>query len=170
MLIFKTFLKRWLIRLHSNTTFILFFYNEPKLGVGIDPGMALTPLPSSIGQGSNPRPSDREPSALPLDHSFCFNTTFIKWNGLAFLPGLSNLPSDPSISFPSGVTFSRTRVPFLWMWSLKLATAHSLESAWSHQFKQILRQRYKKLSFREHSQGRPQGRARGGTCPLGQPK
>jgi len=25
------------------------FYNEPELGVGIDPGMALTPLPSSIG-------------------------------------------------------------------------------------------------------------------------
>jgi len=32
--------------------------------------MALTPLPSSIGQGLNPRPSDREPSALPLDHGF----------------------------------------------------------------------------------------------------
>jgi len=41
------------------------------LGVGINPGMALTPLPSSIGQGSNPRPSDHELSALPLDHSFC---------------------------------------------------------------------------------------------------
>jgi len=35
--------------------------------------MALTPLPSSIGQGSNPQPSDREPSALPLDHSFRFS-------------------------------------------------------------------------------------------------
>jgi len=45
----------------------LFFYNEPELGVGIDPGMALTPLPSSIGRGLNPRPSDREP---PLDHGF----------------------------------------------------------------------------------------------------
>ncbi len=32
--------------------------------------MALTPFPSSIGWGSNPRPSDREPSTLPLDHSF----------------------------------------------------------------------------------------------------
>jgi len=32
--------------------------------------MALTPLPSSIGWGLNPQPSDREPSALPLDHSF----------------------------------------------------------------------------------------------------
>jgi hypothetical protein len=52
------------------TPFGLFFYNEPELGVRIDPGMALTPLPSRIGQGSNPRPSDREPSALPLDHSF----------------------------------------------------------------------------------------------------
>ncbi len=50
--------------------FFLFFYNEPELGVGIDPGMALTPLPSSIGQGSNPRPSDCELSALLLDHSF----------------------------------------------------------------------------------------------------
>jgi len=40
------------------------------LGAEIDPGMALTPLPSSIGWGSNPQPSDREPSALLLDHSF----------------------------------------------------------------------------------------------------
>jgi len=46
---------------------------SPELGVGIDPGMALTPLPSSIGQGSNPQPSDCEPSALPLDHSFRLN-------------------------------------------------------------------------------------------------
>ncbi len=51
-------------------TCIFFFFNEPELGVEIDPGMALTPLPSSIGRGSNPRPSDCEPSALPLDHSF----------------------------------------------------------------------------------------------------
>ncbi len=48
----------------------VFFHNEPELGVGIDPGMALTPLPSNIGRGLNPRPSDREPSALPIDHSF----------------------------------------------------------------------------------------------------
>jgi len=57
---------------HLATCIFLFFYNEPELGVGIDPGMALTPLSSSIGQGSNPQPSDHEPSALPLDHSFCF--------------------------------------------------------------------------------------------------
>jgi len=50
--------------------FFFFFYNEPELGAGINPGMALTPLPSSIGRGLNPRPSNREPSALPLDHSF----------------------------------------------------------------------------------------------------
>jgi hypothetical protein len=55
---------------HLATCIFLFFYNEPELGVGIDPGMALTPLPSSIGQGLNPRPSDCEPSTLPLDHSF----------------------------------------------------------------------------------------------------
>ncbi len=48
----------------------IFFYNEHALGAEINPGMALTPLPSSIGQGSNPQPSDRELSALPLDHSF----------------------------------------------------------------------------------------------------
>jgi len=53
----------------------VFFYNEPELGVGIDPGMALTPLPSSIGRGLNPQPSDREPSALLLDHSFCLAKT-----------------------------------------------------------------------------------------------
>jgi len=30
------------------TVFFLFFYNEPELGVGIDPGMALTPFSSGI--------------------------------------------------------------------------------------------------------------------------
>jgi len=64
---------------HLATCIFLFFYNKPELGVGIDPGMALTPLPSSIGQGSNPRPSDPEQSALPQDHSFCLsNTDFIQ--------------------------------------------------------------------------------------------
>ncbi len=41
---------------HLATCIFLFFYNEPELGVEIDPGMALTPLPSSIEWGSNPRP------------------------------------------------------------------------------------------------------------------
>jgi len=31
------------------TCIFLVFYNEPELGVGINPGMALTPFPSSIG-------------------------------------------------------------------------------------------------------------------------
>jgi len=31
--------------------------NEPEMGAGIDPGMVLTPFPSSIGQDLNPRPS-----------------------------------------------------------------------------------------------------------------
>ncbi len=53
-----------------NTCIFLIIYNEPELGAEIDPGMALTPLPSSIGQGSNPQPSDHELSALPLDHIF----------------------------------------------------------------------------------------------------
>jgi len=39
---------------HLATCIFLFFYNEPELGEGIDPGMALIPLPSSIGKGSNP--------------------------------------------------------------------------------------------------------------------
>ncbi len=30
---------------HLATCVFLFFYNEPELGVRIDPGMALTPLP-----------------------------------------------------------------------------------------------------------------------------
>jgi len=55
---------------HLATWIFLFFYTEPELGVGIDPGMALTRLLSSIGQGLNPRPSDCEPSALLLDRSF----------------------------------------------------------------------------------------------------
>ncbi len=55
---------------HLATCIFFLFYNEPELGVEINPGMALTPLPSSIGQGLNPQPSDCEPSALPLDHGF----------------------------------------------------------------------------------------------------
>ena len=37
--------------LHLATFIFLSFYllNEPGLGQGIDPGMALTPFPSSIG-------------------------------------------------------------------------------------------------------------------------
>jgi len=62
---------------HLATCIFFYFYNEPELGVGIDPSMALTPLLSSIGQGSNPQPSDHEPSALPLDHSFRFMQTFL---------------------------------------------------------------------------------------------
>jgi len=60
----------------SLATFIFLIFNdEAELGAGTDPaGMALTPLPSSVGQGLNPQPSDRETSALPLDHSFCCNT------------------------------------------------------------------------------------------------
>jgi len=44
---------------HLATCIFLFFYNGPELGVEIDPGMcmALTPLPSKIGRGSNPQPS-----------------------------------------------------------------------------------------------------------------
>jgi len=57
---------------HLATCIFLIFYDEPELGAGIDHGMALTPLPSSIGWGLNPRPSDRELSALPLDDSFCY--------------------------------------------------------------------------------------------------
>jgi len=34
---------------HLATCIFLVFYNEPELGVGIDPGMALTPFASSIG-------------------------------------------------------------------------------------------------------------------------
>jgi len=34
---------------HLDTCIFLIFYNEPELGAEIDPGMALTPLPSSIG-------------------------------------------------------------------------------------------------------------------------
>jgi len=53
--------------------FSYFSFNEPELGVGINPGIASTPLTSSIDRGLNSQPSDHEPSALPLDHSFCFS-------------------------------------------------------------------------------------------------
>jgi hypothetical protein len=68
--------------------FFLFFYNEPELGAGIDPGMALTPLPSSIGRGLNPQPYDHEPSALPLDHSFCYSKTTYRKTVLPFFKTL----------------------------------------------------------------------------------
>jgi len=45
---------------HLTTCIFLFFYNEQELGVGTDLSMALTPLTSSIGRGSNPQPSDRD--------------------------------------------------------------------------------------------------------------
>ncbi len=66
---------------HLATCIFLFFYNEPELGVGIDPGMALTPLPSSIGRGLNSQPSDREPSALPLDHGFRRTWHYYRFSG-----------------------------------------------------------------------------------------
>ncbi len=37
--------------------------NEPGLGAGVDPGMALTPFPSSIEWDSNPRPFNHESSS-----------------------------------------------------------------------------------------------------------
>ena len=55
---------------HLATCIFLIFYNKPELGAEINPGMALTPLPTSIGPGSNLQPSNGELSSLPLDHSF----------------------------------------------------------------------------------------------------
>jgi hypothetical protein len=41
------------------------FSNEPDLGTEIDPGMVMTPFPSSIlGQDLNPQPHDRESNLL----------------------------------------------------------------------------------------------------------
>ncbi len=72
-----------------------FFYNEPELGVGIDPGMALTPIPSSIGQGSNPRPSYRELSALLLDHSIHLRKKDVVFDSFNFfLRNCMNIPND----------------------------------------------------------------------------
>jgi len=53
------------------TVFLSFqLLNEPGLGVGINPGMALTTLPSSIGRDSKPRPSNRESSLLTTRPDF----------------------------------------------------------------------------------------------------
>jgi len=54
--------------------------NEPGLGAGIDPGMALPPLSSSIGRGSIPRPSNRELRTLPIDHSFRYEEAIVSAN------------------------------------------------------------------------------------------
>jgi hypothetical protein len=40
-------------------------WGEPDLGTEIDPGMVMTPFPSSIlGQDLNPQPHDRESNLL----------------------------------------------------------------------------------------------------------
>ncbi len=48
--------------------YLYFSMNEPELGAGIDPGMALNPFPSSImvmtRQDSNPQPLHRDSSPL----------------------------------------------------------------------------------------------------------
>ncbi len=48
--------------------FFLFSMNEPEVGIGIDPGMAFNPFPSSIldktRQDSTLQPLDRESSPL----------------------------------------------------------------------------------------------------------
>jgi len=44
--------------------FFLFFNSEPESGVGIDPGMALTPFPSSILDEARFEPFDCETSLL----------------------------------------------------------------------------------------------------------
>jgi len=46
---------------------------EPGLGSGIDPEMALTPFPSSIGRDLNPQPSNHESSVLTTRPDFCSN-------------------------------------------------------------------------------------------------
>jgi len=43
------------------------------LGVGINPGMAFTPFPSSIGQDWNPQPSNCESSMLTSRPDFLFS-------------------------------------------------------------------------------------------------
>jgi len=86
---------------HLATCIFLFFYNEPELGVGIDSGVALTPLPSSIGRGSNPRPSDREPSALPLDHSFRFKQQHLQY--VLLKPMLTTAPAASKLTLNSKV-------------------------------------------------------------------
>jgi len=44
--------------------------NEPRFGAGIDPGIALTPFPSSIGWDSNPQLSNHESSLLTTRPDF----------------------------------------------------------------------------------------------------
>jgi len=54
MLFFYYFFSKYFFGVsHLANCIFLFVYNEPELGVGINPGMALTPLPSSIGRGLN---------------------------------------------------------------------------------------------------------------------
>jgi len=50
--------------------FLFPLVNEPGLGAEIDPGMDLTPFPSSIGGDLNPRPSNRESSLLTTRPDF----------------------------------------------------------------------------------------------------
>jgi hypothetical protein len=59
---------------HLATCIFLILSNLPEFCAEIDPGMALIPLPSSIGWRSNLQPSNHVPKALPLDHKFRLNT------------------------------------------------------------------------------------------------
>ena len=78
----------------------LYFLDEPGLGVtGIDPGMALTPLPCSIWKrlDSNPQPFDCEPSSLtttPSSHSsksnLCIN---MNWGLVISIRTVNETPS-----------------------------------------------------------------------------
>jgi len=94
---------------HLATCIFLFFYNEPELSVEIDPGMALTPLPSSIGWGLNSRPSDYEPSALLLVHGFCLFKGFLP----IIVPTMSAIPLKRSTLRLSRIVFSAFGIDLL---------------------------------------------------------
>ena len=51
---------------HLATYIFLIFYNEPEFGAEINPGMALTPLPSSTGWGIAPNYLHQHICALGL--------------------------------------------------------------------------------------------------------
>jgi len=88
---------------HLATCIFLFFYNEPVLGVEIDPGMVLTPLPSSIGRGSNPQPSDCEPGIFNFNDRLVIGFGFDQYVSSHFSGPLGPIfnkacPSSPSLN------------------------------------------------------------------------
>ncbi len=91
------------------SVFFLFFCNEPELGAGIDPGMALTPLPSSIGQG-NPRPSDLSRVLYCWTTAFAYTHPLVPASDFPFFMRLTLMGEKHSVNSMRNCELNETNV------------------------------------------------------------